>query len=139
MKTEAIVQKEIRYRSAQDGVLLWRNNVGAAKDENGNYFRYGLANDTPEMARTCKSSDLIGIRPVLITQEMVGHTIGQFVAIECKREGWKETPGDQRAAAQRTFLNLVRDKGGCAMFADRPLVWDTIQLSPELTINSTTL
>jgi len=128
MKNEATVQKEIRYRSAQDGILLWRNNVGAARDENGNYFRYGLANDIPQMAKTCKSSDLIGIRPILITQEMVGQTIGQFVAVECKREGWKQTPGDKRAAAQQTFMNLVKAKGGCAMFADRPIEWNEVQL-----------
>lgn len=128
MKKEAEVQKAVRYRSAQDGVLLWRNNVGAAQDSEGNYFRYGLANDTPQMARTCKSSDLIGIRPVVITQDMVGQTIGQFVAIECKREGWKQTPGDKRAAAQTTFLNLVKAKGGCAMFADRPIDWNNVQL-----------
>ena len=128
MKKEAVVQKEVRYRSAQAGVLLWRNNVGAAQDSEGNYFRYGLANDTPQMARTCKSSDLIGIRPVVITQDMVGQTIGQFVAIETKREGWKQTPGDKRAAAQQTFLNLVKAKGGCAMFADRPIDWNNVQL-----------
>jgi len=127
MKKEAEVQKEVRYRSAQDGILLWRNNVGAATDQSGNFFRYGLANDTPQMAKNCKSSDLVGIRPVVITPDMVGQTIGQFVAIECKREGWKYS-GSDRERAQLTFLRLVQAKGGCALFAESPVRWDSVHL-----------
>jgi len=115
-KLESVVQAEIRVEAAQKGMTLWRNNVGAAQDASGNYFRFGLANDSVKMGKMIKSSDLIGIRPVVITQDMVGQTIGQFVAREVKREDWTYK-GTQREAAQLKFIELIKSLGGDAGFA----------------------
>ena len=86
---EARVQDEARLLASKMGWRLFRNNCGALKDENGRVVRYGIANDSPAMNKRIKSSDLIGIRPVVITPDMVGSTIGQFVAREVKKAGWK--------------------------------------------------
>lgn len=110
--SEAAVQQTIRLEASQAGCRLWRNNVGAVDG-----LRYGLANDSPAMNARLKSSDLIGIRPVVITPAMVGRTIGQFMAREVKRPGWVFR-GDARERAQLAFLTLVWSMGGDACFAN---------------------
>lgn len=118
-KLESVITAEIRVEASLRGWYLWRNNVGAAQDSSGNFFRFGLANDSAKMGKMIKSSDLIGIRPVLITQDMVGKTIGQFVAREVKRENWKYN-GTQRELSQLKFIDLIRSLGGDACFASGP-------------------
>lgn len=115
--SEAAVSNNIRLEASRKGVHLWRNNVGATWAEDGSFIRYGLANDSEQLNRRLKSSDLIGIRPVVIEPAHVGHTIGQFVAREVKRDGWKHRPNDKREAAQARFLALVESCGGDAQFA----------------------
>ena len=116
LTTEEGVQKYIRLSEAKKGNVLWRNNVGAMQDDNGRVIRYGLANDSRKMNQYIKSSDLVGIRKVCITQDMVGQIIGQFYAIECKRPGW-EYKGTEREEAQSRFLTLVTTNGGYAKFS----------------------
>lgn len=128
-KLESTIQAEIRVEAAKLGMYLWRNNTGATYDAKGNFIRFGLANDSAKMSKTIKSSDLIGIRPVVITQDMVGKTIGQFVAREVKREGWKYKD-TQREQAQLKFLELVRDMGGDALFASGPGTLVDVHLCP---------
>lgn len=115
-KTEAEVQSRVRLEAAQKNIRLWRNNVGAGKLENGAFMRWGLANESAAVNDRMKSSDLIGIRALVITPDMVGKTIGVFVARECKREGWAYT-GDEEEEAQLRFLHLIRELGGDAGFA----------------------
>ena len=102
--TEAYATKMVRMAAAKHGVTLWRNNVGAGKDEHGNFFRFGLANDTPQMNKSIKSSDLIGIGPD-----------GKFYAREVKKPGWRYM-GTEREQAQLKFLELVTARGGDASF-----------------------
>ena len=111
--TEAWAQNKVRVEASRLGLRLWRNNVGAAVDAHGNYFRYGLANDSEKMCASIKSSDLIGIRPVTLPG---GQVMGQFIAREIKAPGWHYT-GTPREKAQLNFLELVASLGGDAAFA----------------------
>lgn len=113
--TESAVQSKVRLDAAKAGVLLWRNNVGALMDDSGRMLRYGLCNDTKELNKKIKSSDLIGINPVLIGPEHVGTIIGQFTAYEVKEYGWKFA-GTEREAAQAKFGQIVVSKGGSFKF-----------------------
>jgi len=115
-KSESAVQADVRLKASKKGWLLWRNNVGALLDKRGIPIRYGLANETKAMNKNTKSSDLIGIRPILIQPRHVGTTIGQFVAIETKKAGWK-FKGDDHENAQLKFHKIVVSKGGHASFA----------------------
>ena len=115
--SEASIQQAIRLEASRHGVLLFRNNVGAATDVSGRVIRYGLGNDSKAINDRSKSSDLIGIWPMLVTQQMVGQVVGVFTAIECKRPGWKFSPNDDRAAAQAVFGEMVKKHGGLFMFA----------------------
>jgi len=115
MKSESEVQQQIRLDASEDGIRLWRNNVGVARDEHNRPVRYGLLNESKVINDKFKSSDLIGITPVVITQEMVGMTLGVFTAVECKRQGWRYT-GSPKEKAQNNFIELVRSLGGIANF-----------------------
>jgi len=115
-ESEAAIQTRIRLEASRAGCRLWRNNVGGTYTEDGSFIRYGLANESKQMNDSIKSSDLIGIRPVLITPQHVGQILGQFVAREVKPEGWRYC-ANKREAAQLRFLELVFSLGGDAGFA----------------------
>jgi hypothetical protein len=108
--TETALQQQIRKQIGRGcGVTIWRNQVGQTSytDHTGRrrHLKYGLC---------VGSSDLIGIRPVLITPAHVGTTIGQFVAIEIK------TDTGRLSDEQRLFIDLIRSKGGLAGVARTP-------------------
>jgi hypothetical protein len=113
---ETPVQQRVRLRAAYMNIELWRNNSGVLKNEFGTPVRYGLANDSAALNKAIKSSDLIGVMPVVITADMVGKTVGVFVAAECKPTDWHLTPGDERGQAQARFHGIVRKAGGIAGF-----------------------
>ena len=78
---------------------LWRNNVGALRDERGRLVTYGL----------CKgSSDLIGLSQVVIGPEHLGQTLAVFSALEVK------TAKGRIREEQEKFLQLVQQLGGRA-------------------------
>lgn len=116
-RMEDYAQSLIRREAPRRGWWLGRNNVGALKSEAGRWVRFGLANDSAGMNEVVKSGDLIGMRPVLITQAHVGTTIGQFVSIEVKHPGWKPGEDPKREKAQTAWAGLVRSKGGFAVFS----------------------
>lgn len=115
--SEGNVQSRVRLQAAAKGVHLWRNNVGAGALQNGNFIRWGLANDTAALNKVIKSGDLIGIRPVVITPEMVGSVIGQFISRECKAEGTLNRKTEQREAQER-WRDLINRLGGDAAIVD---------------------
>ena len=115
-KSEAWTDSVVTLEAARAGVLLFRNNVGALKDEAGRLVRYGLANESKAVNEQLKSSDRIGIRPLLIGPQHVGTVVGQFVAREMKPPGWRYT-GSGREPAQLAFIELITAKGGDAAFA----------------------
>ncbi len=114
-KNEAAVQNDIRLAASELNIMLFRNNVGVCEDITGRIIRYGLANDSAQMNRRIKSSDLIG---VLLD--------GRFLAVECKREGWKFKKSDTRAVAQKAFIDVIRQRCGVAGFVTS--VYDFIEL-----------
>jgi len=97
--SEHEIQHRIRLACGRGPVRLWRNNTGALVDQQGRFVRFGL----------CKgSSDLIGLRSLEITPELVGQRIAQFVALEIKTGSGTVSP------EQRAFLRLVQGLGGVA-------------------------
>ena len=113
--TEQGVQQRERMSASNKGGRLWRNNVGAFETETGAWVRYGLCNESKAINKRVKSSDLIGIMPVVVTQEHVGSVIGRFTAREIKRPGWRFV-GTEREVAQMHFLTLVNQLGGDGRF-----------------------
>jgi len=114
----------VRIEACQRGSRIFRNNNGACKDPNsGRLIRYGLANESKKLNSVFKSGDFIGVTPVVITQDMVGSTIGVFTNIEVKAEG--KVPAaitaskreGSREWAQLKFINLIKKLGGFAGFA----------------------
>ena len=102
---------------------LWRNQRGAGKLDSGNYVRFGLANDSKALGDKLKSGDYIGWRPVIITPDMVGKVLAQFVSVEFKAEDWTPPPLDTKdahAAAQYRWAELVNREGGYAVFVNDP-------------------
>lgn len=116
MSSEVVNQQQARLIMARLGGQIWRNNSGAYQDERGNFIRYGLANESKQQNDKIKSSDLIGITPLLVTPEMVGRWVGIFTALECKPSGWHLTPGNKRGVAQEKFISIVKNVGGFAGF-----------------------
>lgn len=100
---EGVIQNQIRLALSKDGVVNFRNNTGMVKDpETGRVIRFGL----------CKgSSDVIGITPVVITQDMVGKTVGVFTAVEVK------TKNGRPSKPQLTFIDKIKSMGGFAGIA----------------------
>lgn len=121
--SESNIQARTRLAGVAKRWRLWRNQRGAGKLESGNYVRFGLANDSKQIGDVLKSGDLIGWRPVLITPDMVGKIVAQFVSVECKEEDWTPPPldtKDKAAAAQYRWATLVNREGGYAVFINNP-------------------
>ena len=120
MKSETAVDKEAALALSQEGCRLMRNNVGAFQDKNGQWVRYGLANESKAMNTATKSSDRIGWTIVEITPEMVGRKVAVFTAIEMKKEGYKPSgkAANSHYAAQQNFCNTVKKAGGIAGIID---------------------
>lgn len=118
-KSEAWASSAIRMEASQKGIPLFRNNVGALKDERGRLVRFGLANDSKQVNEVIKSGDLIGCRRVTIQPHHVGHVFGQFVSREVKEPGWQYS-GEGREPAQLAWINLILAHGGDASFATGP-------------------
>lgn len=117
MKLESEISQAIRLAAPPQGVILWRNNVGALLNPQGVPIRFGLANDSRAINARLKSADLIGIKRLTVTADMVGSTIGQFVSVEVKAPtaAWR---GADRVAAQQRWRDLVLSWGGVAVITD---------------------
>jgi len=122
-KPEIEVMRNIRLSTELSGGLLLRNNSGAAKElRTGGtlrYVRYGLGNESEALNKKRKSSDLIGITPVLVQPHHVGQTWGIFTGVEVKKEDWTFR-GRPEETAQQTFLDLIKKYGGIGMLATCP-------------------
>ena len=92
---------------------LFRNNIGKAWVGSGKAVRSGGGVFLPhgrqyQFGLPPGSSDLIGLRAVTVTPEMVGQTVGLFAAVEVKSE-----TGRLRRE-QQAFLATVQRFGGLA-------------------------
>lgn len=113
--SESRVQSLTSLTATARGVWPLRNNSGALLDETGRQVRFGLGNVSKAFNEVMKSSDLVGVEPVVITPGMVGQVIGRFWARECKPEDWHYT-GTDREKAQKAFIDKVNSLGGNAAF-----------------------
>lgn len=113
--SEARVASAVRLEAGRRGdVVLWRNNVGAFRDSEGRWVRYGLANESKGQNERIKSADLIGIYRRVIQPGDVGRVVGQFLSVETKAEGWK--PGNSaRDQAQAAWAAGVLAWGGVSV------------------------
>lgn len=97
--SEQELQQRIRLELGRGPVRLWRNNVGALRDQRGRLVSYGLCPG---------SSDLIGLRRLQVTPEHLGQELAVFCALEIKSQRGRPT------AEQQRFLALVQAMGGLA-------------------------
>jgi hypothetical protein len=105
----------ILLKASKIGCRLFRVNTGVGwvgRVISKTTGRIILGDPRPLHAGLCAGgSDIIGLRRVTITPDMVGTVIAQFVAIEVK------TPGDKQSDEQERFLEMVRASGGFALEA----------------------
>ena len=97
--SEQELQQRIRLELGQGPVRLWRNNVGALRDERGRLVSYGLCRG---------SSDLIGLWRLTIGPEHLGHNLAVFCALEIKAQRGRPT------TEQQQFVAMVQQLGGLA-------------------------
>ena len=71
---ETNIMNKIMIKMSQKGYLCWRNQVGLFKTLDGRTVNIGIKG----------SSDLMAVKPTVITPEMVGQTLAAFVAVEVK-------------------------------------------------------
>lgn len=114
--SESEIQQLIQIEGPNEHCILQRNNSGALEDKTGRIVRFGLGNVSKKLNDKIKSSDLIGIKTIVITPEMVGKLIGVFAAVEVKENNWTRSLRDQRENAQEAYINWVRARGGVAGF-----------------------
>lgn len=117
MKSESEIQQLIQLEGPNWHTILMRNNSGALKDHEGRLVRYGLGNVSKKHNDQMKSSDLIGIKTIVITPDMVGQMVAVFTAIEVKREDWKRDEENKKENAQFNFIEWIKKRGGIAGFA----------------------
>lgn len=101
---------------------LFRNNTGTAWQGTnvklkGVPYTYQVLKDArPVQFGLFKgSSDLIGITPIVITQDMVGKRVGVFTAIEVKANQKKTASPEQII-----FINRINELGGIALICSSP-------------------
>ena len=71
---ETNIMNRIMLSMSKKGYLIWRNQVGLFKTMDGRTVNIGIKG----------SSDLMAVKPTVITPDMVGHTLAVFVAVEVK-------------------------------------------------------
>ena len=113
--TETETQRRIQLALSDPDTRLWRNNVGAGwigkatVESPGRVVLHGPRRITFGLAPG--SSDLIGLRSVVVTPDMVGERVAIFCAVEVKTERGGATK------EQAAFIDTVQSLGGRAGIA----------------------
>lgn len=106
---ETVLLRDIQGKFSTDRVRLFRNNTGTAWM--GPYLFDGsgaviITRPTRvAFGLVAGSSDLIGWRTRIITQDMVGKKVAQFVAVEVK------SPNGKPSDSQKNFLAAAKAAG----------------------------
>jgi hypothetical protein len=116
----AKVIPQVLMEATAKGWRLFRNSVGqawagkASQGHNGDGERVAIIQAPHRITYglAVGSSDLVGWRPVVITQDMVGKQLAQFVSIECKTRAYGKTTEEQD-----NWLDQVAGSGGAAYIA----------------------
>ena len=109
--SENFIMRMILRLFSNNRVRLFRNMVGAAWMGKSAWVEGSIIIERPKRVQfgmAVGSSDIIGWRSVVITEEMVGCRIAQFVAMEVK------APKGRTTQEQRDFIDTVRAHGGLA-------------------------
>jgi ribosomal protein S19 len=111
-KASTQLTDDILEDASNNGARLFRQNVGlgwVGKVIKRTSNSMVIQHPRPLHAGLCVgSSDIIGITPVVITEDMVGQTIGVFTAPEIK------AGLDQPSEQQLKFIAMVKKLGGFA-------------------------
>lgn len=92
---ETNIMNKIMLAMSKKGYLIWRNQVGLFKTIDGRTVNIGIKG----------SSDLMAVKPTVITPEMVGQTLAVFVAVEVK------TATGRQSEPQKKWQNAVEKLG----------------------------
>ena len=111
------VKDIVRMEADSLGHFLYRNQTGALQDKDGRWVRFGLANESKNLNKVLKSGDLIGIAPLVITEAMLGATVGVFVSVEVKKPGWIFGASKQDEGQEAWREHITRN-GGFATVID---------------------
>ena len=100
---ETVLQQQIRIALGQRSDLrLFRNNTGTLPDpRTGRPVQFGLAKG---------SADLVGLRTITITPDMVGRQVVVFTSLEIK------TPTGRISPEQKNWHEMVGSRGGISGF-----------------------
>ena len=98
------IMHRIQVKASEKGFRLFRNQVGKYKLADGRWLTSGLC---------VGSSDLIGFKIQIVTQDMVGKPVALFAAVEVKTDKGKAT------VEQVDFLRAVAEAGGVSILARR--------------------
>lgn len=111
-KTESNIQNEIRLAASENGCTLFRANSGKAwqgskiiRNKNGSIT---IENPRPFLGMISGFSDLCGVKEKVITQDMVGQTVGIAVYAEVKTAKGKARDDQVR------FLAAMQKRGALA-------------------------
>lgn len=127
IQREYNIQREIMLAASQGAYTLWRNNVGSgiqgSRIIHANKSITVKLNSGDAVVRHARrirfglcvgSSDLIGLKTITVTEDMVGQQIAIFAAIEVKPPRGKPTE------KQTNFIDFVNQAGGIAIIARSP-------------------
>ena len=102
-RSESNIQREIYFHLNRGNSRVFRNNVGTATTNTGEFIRFGLE---------VGSGDLIGWESIEITADMVGQKIARFLSVEVKSKTGKASE------AQKNWCNTVNRFGGRAIITN---------------------